>query len=133
MTDLSVLNELYNILDLYIVASRFEGGPQSIYECALTKTPIISTDVGVANLILSENSIFDMNNYIHAKPDIEIAHRNLTYLIENSMKRFRTIMEDSLKISIGTNIQEGPWGGGNLFAINFKDYLEKEDIRLYLI
>ena len=27
MTDLSVLNELYNILDLYIVASRFEGGP----------------------------------------------------------------------------------------------------------
>ena len=30
-----------------------------------------------------------------------------------------------MKISIGTNIQEGPWGGGNLFAINFKDYLEK--------
>ena len=98
MTDLSVLNELYNILDLYIVASRFEGGPQSIYECALTKTPIISTDVGVANLILSENSIFDMNNYIHAKPDIEIAHRNVQhYLIENSMKRFRTIMEDSFE------------------------------------
>ncbi len=30
-----------------------------------------------------------------------------------------------MKISIGTNIQEGPWGGGNLFAINFKNYLEK--------
>tara|TARA_B100000282_G_C31737469_1_gene494305 strand:+ start:443 stop:1471 length:1029 start_codon:yes stop_codon:yes gene_type:complete len=29
-----------------------------------------------------------------------------------------------LKISIGTNIQEGPWGGGNLFAINFKEFLE---------
>ena len=28
-----------------------------------------------------------------------------------------------LKISIGTNIKEGPWGGGNLFAINLKNYL----------
>jgi glycosyltransferase involved in cell wall biosynthesis len=30
-----------------------------------------------------------------------------------------------LKVSIGTNIKEGPWGGGNLFAINLKDYLLK--------
>jgi|TARA_B100001094_G_scaffold325644_1_gene380345 hypothetical protein len=28
-----------------------------------------------------------------------------------------------MKISIGTNIQDGPWGGGNLFAINFSTYL----------
>lgn len=30
-----------------------------------------------------------------------------------------------MKISIGTKIKEGPWGGGNLFAINLKDYLVK--------
>src|SRR6056300_1396254 len=30
-----------------------------------------------------------------------------------------------MKVSIGTNIKEGPWGGGNLFAINLKNYLEK--------
>ena len=29
-----------------------------------------------------------------------------------------------MKISIGTNIKDGPWGGGNLFAINLKNYLE---------
>ena len=29
-----------------------------------------------------------------------------------------------MKISIGTNIKEGPWGGGNLFAKNLKNYLE---------
>ncbi len=29
-----------------------------------------------------------------------------------------------MKISIGTNIKEGPWGGGNLFAINLKKYLQ---------
>ena len=28
-----------------------------------------------------------------------------------------------MKVSIGTNMKEGPWGGGNLFAINISDYL----------
>ena len=28
-----------------------------------------------------------------------------------------------MKISIGTKIKDGPWGGGNLFAINLKEYL----------
>ena len=31
-----------------------------------------------------------------------------------------------MKVSIGTKIQKGPWGGGNLFAINLRDYLIKE-------
>ena len=31
-----------------------------------------------------------------------------------------------MKISIGTNIKKGPWGGGNLFAINLTQYLEKK-------
>lgn len=31
-----------------------------------------------------------------------------------------------MKISIGTNIKDGPWGGGNLFAINLRNYLLKE-------
>ncbi len=32
-------------------------------------------------------------------------------------------LKDFMKISIGTNIKDGPWGGGNLFAINLKNYL----------
>ena len=48
MADILLVNKLYNILDLYLVTSRIEGGPQAILECALTKTPILSTDVGVA-------------------------------------------------------------------------------------
>ena len=31
-----------------------------------------------------------------------------------------------MKISIGTNIKKGPWGGGNLFAINLKAHLIKK-------
>ena len=29
-------------------------------------------------------------------------------------------------VSIGTKIKDGPWGGGNLFAINLRKYLEKK-------
>lgn len=31
-----------------------------------------------------------------------------------------------MKVSIGSRIVEGPWGGGNLFAINLRDYLIKK-------
>ena len=64
MVDFKSLNELYNTLDLYIVTSRIEGGPQAIVECGITKTPIISTDVGIASDILDKQSIFDMNNFL---------------------------------------------------------------------
>ena len=31
-----------------------------------------------------------------------------------------------MKVSIGTNIQDGPWGGGNLFAVNLSRYLKNK-------
>lgn len=76
MVDFKTLNELYNSLDLYIVTSRIEGGPQAIVECGITRTPIISTDVGIASEILHKDSIFNMNNYMNAKPDINFAFKN---------------------------------------------------------
>ena len=63
MIDFASLNELYNCLDLYIVSSRVEGGPQALLECGLSKTPVISTDVGLASLILSPDSIVESNNF----------------------------------------------------------------------
>ena len=32
-----------------------------------------------------------------------------------------------MKISIGSKIKTGPWGGGNLFVINLKEYLESQN------
>ena len=75
------INELYNCLDLYIIASRVEGGPQAVAECAITKTPVISTNVGVAPEILSNESIFNMENYDNAKPNIDVAYKNVQKLI----------------------------------------------------
>ena len=94
MADFKTINELYNCLDLYIVASRFEGGPQSILECGITKTPIISTDVGVASEILSQESIFDMSNYMSAEPNLEIAFKNSQkYEMEKSFSLFHEMFK----------------------------------------
>ena len=93
-----ILNELYNCLDLYIVSSRIEGGPRSIMECGLTKTPIISTDVGIAKLILPDINIYDVNDYMtykQANPyqNIEQIYKNTeNFSIEKYMEKFvRTI------------------------------------------
>ena len=89
MANFDELNELYNLIDLYIVTSRIEGGPQAIVECGITKTPIISTDVGFASDILARESIFDMDNYKKAKPNIEHAYNeSLNLTIPNGFEKF---------------------------------------------
>ena len=97
MTDFDMLNELYNILDLYLVTSRLEGGPQALVECGLTKTPIISTDVGIANKILSTESIFDyreLSSFDKAKPNVDFAFQESTKLtIPNGMVKYIEMFE----------------------------------------
>ena len=33
-----------------------------------------------------------------------------------------------MKVAIGSHIIEGPWGGGNLFSLNLKNYLKEQEI-----
>ena len=89
MVSLTELNELYNILNLYIVSSRIEGGPQAIMECAANKTNIISTDVGVASQILHPDSIVQDNIFIKAKPNLEYAFDKVKkFYIKDGIKDF---------------------------------------------
>tara|TARA_B100000700_G_C15037840_1_gene853655 strand:+ start:1873 stop:2790 length:918 start_codon:yes stop_codon:yes gene_type:complete len=91
------LNELYNCIDLYIVASRVEGGPQAILECAITKTPIISTDVGIASKILHESSIFTMENFSTAKPSESYAYKNsIKYKIPEWFNNFENLFKSMI-------------------------------------
>jgi glycosyltransferase involved in cell wall biosynthesis len=95
MVDFEELNKLYNCLDLYVVASRLEGGPQAILECGLTKTPIISTDVGIATEILNKKSIFNMENFLEAKPDINTAFKNsIKFNIPGGFNEFNKLFEN---------------------------------------
>jgi glycosyltransferase involved in cell wall biosynthesis len=48
---------LYAAADVYVVASRCEGGPQALLECAALGVPVISTPVGMAETLLHPSSI----------------------------------------------------------------------------
>ena len=93
------LNELYNCLDIYIVSSRVEGGPRAIIEAGLSKTPLISTNVGISDLILNNDSIYDMNDpysYTKARPNIEYAYtKSSNYSITNYLGNFINILFES--------------------------------------
>ena len=94
MADLELLNNLYNILDLYLVTSRLEGGPQAILESAITKTPIISTNVGIASEILHPKSLFDMDNAHIAIPDIDYAFEKAQkYTIPKQFEQYKLLFE----------------------------------------
>ncbi|MEW6068856.1 MAG: glycosyltransferase [Nitrospirota bacterium] len=56
--DRSLINILYNIINVYLVSSRMEGGPKAVLECASTQTKILSTDVGHAKDILEKKQIY---------------------------------------------------------------------------
>jgi glycosyltransferase involved in cell wall biosynthesis len=75
-----VINNLYNLVDLYIVSSKSEGGPKAVLEAALTETMIISTDVGMAPDILKNECIYEddnkarikLNNMIEKNKELDI-------------------------------------------------------------
>ncbi|MAE86556.1 MAG: hypothetical protein CMB80_27730 [Flammeovirgaceae bacterium] len=71
---LDILRKMYNSCDLYIVSSRYEGGPQSVLEASAMKVPIISRDVGIANNVLSPKCIFDLPHHFELPGDKEIEY-----------------------------------------------------------
>lgn len=66
-----VVNEMYQMLDLYAVTSRCEGGPQALIEAGLTGTPVVSTPVGIAEQVLPASAIhLDVTQAQPAVPDV---------------------------------------------------------------
>ena len=95
LPELRAINDFYAMLDLYIVAARYEGGPQAIFECALTRTPIISTDVGAASIILDKSSIFTPGNSLSARSNIAAAFENVSKItIPEGFGRFEEALRD---------------------------------------
>jgi glycosyltransferase involved in cell wall biosynthesis len=68
----TVVNDLYQTLDLYPVTSRHEGGPQSLIECGLLNIPVVSRDIGVAKQTLPLEAIASDVSLASARiPDVE--------------------------------------------------------------
>jgi hypothetical protein len=84
------LNKLYNLLDLYVVSSRVEGGPRAILETIFTKTPLISTNVGIASEYLPKSAIYqNPNESINCKCDLEYSSKSLELLkLEQCIKYY---------------------------------------------
>jgi glycosyltransferase involved in cell wall biosynthesis len=89
-----VVRAMYSAIDLYVVAARYEGGPQAVVECAATKTPIISTRVGFASDILAQCSLFDdVNLAVKASPDVDVAYSNVSKLfMPKGFEPFRSFL-----------------------------------------
>ena len=93
--DFDVLNKMYNSLDLYIVSARHEGGPQSIPESCITKTPIISTNIGCAEIFLNKDSIYSFPDFKQAVPDITYGHKKVQdFLIPKGFQAFKKIFNE---------------------------------------
>lgn len=67
-----IINELYNACDLYLVTSRYEGGPQSLIEAGLTNLQCVSTPVGIAEKVLPLSAIHDdVTQAVPSIPNVE--------------------------------------------------------------
>lgn len=92
LPEYSVLKELYHCLDLYIVGSRYEGGPMSIVECAAMNVPIISRNVGLAQTILHNDSIGD--DLVNLTPNVAHAAKKVSnYYMPRGFKKFEEMFK----------------------------------------
>ena len=99
MADINILNKMYNSLDLYIISSRCEGGPQALFEAAYLKIPILSTKSGQYQL-LSKAAIYDFNEKFDnrkiesANKAIITNNKNVNSLIDTKhIKNYDTFFE----------------------------------------
>lgn len=88
-----IINELYNAIDLYVVSSTSEGGPKAIMEAALTKTAIISTNVGLAKDFLHKDLIY--TNHITISKKIPQIINNQTYINYNYNQAKKRLAEEN--------------------------------------
>ena len=73
------LREMYACCDLYVVASRVEGGPQALLEAPAMKVPIISTRMGSAEFLLHPNCVihFDRDVVLPKQMEVDYCYNNI--------------------------------------------------------
>lgn len=88
---ISQMIQLYSALDLYVVSSRWEGGPQALLECAAMQVPIISTPVGMAQDVLSPESIGpDLEKL---QPNVRVANQMVQkMMLPQGFDKYRTLL-----------------------------------------
>jgi glycosyltransferase involved in cell wall biosynthesis len=92
MPEQAIVNELYQVLDLYPITSRYEGGPQSLIEAGLLRVPVVSRDVGMASRMLPEAAVND---------DLDVTKPAIPFvgdlLLPNGYLPYRNLMSSVLQ------------------------------------
>jgi glycosyltransferase involved in cell wall biosynthesis len=79
LTSLDELAEYYKAIDLYIVASRQEGGPKSILESLASGVPLVTAKVGMAPDVITDG----VNGFLTSVGDVGEIAKKASYIIEN--------------------------------------------------
>jgi glycosyltransferase involved in cell wall biosynthesis len=79
LTSLDELAEYYKAIDLYIVASRQEGGPKSILESLASGVPLVTAKVGMAPDVITDG----VNGFLTSVGDVGDIAKKASYIIEN--------------------------------------------------
>ena len=86
--DRETLNKLYNAADLYLVPSRWEGGPQSVMEAAACRCKILSVPVGLAHDILEPRSLFRSRGEAVARISADMLNGELNDTVDPQFERW---------------------------------------------
>jgi len=102
LPNIETVAKMYCATDLYIVGSRVEGGPQAILECAMTKTPIISTNVGMAKDILPDSSIFaPTKDFVPKVPLLSETNKAYINVQKYKIENYLNFYDEMFKMVIG--------------------------------
>jgi glycosyltransferase involved in cell wall biosynthesis len=83
------VNLLYHCSDLHLVTSRWEGGPRAVLEAGATRTPIVSTPVGLAGDVLEAECLYRAVDEGIALVAAEVRERRLARTVEPHFRRVR--------------------------------------------
>ena len=81
----------YNVLDLYLVTSREEGGPKAVLEAMAAGIPIVSTKVGMAPEIIKDG----YNGFLADVEDVEMLAEKASEILDDG-NMARKMVENGL-------------------------------------
>ena len=80
---ISKVNELFKIMDIYVMSSLWEGAPLTLLEAMAYGKAIVVTKVGNTSEVINDGE----NGYLIEKKDIEELYNKISLLIKDSNKR----------------------------------------------
>jgi glycosyltransferase involved in cell wall biosynthesis len=86
--DRATLNRLYNAADLYLIPSRWEGGPQSAMEAAACRCKILSVPIGVGKDIVEPKSLFHTSAEAAQRLGEDVRHGELDPTVQPQRARW---------------------------------------------